>query len=151
MAGTVSAADRGTREPSREPEECSDDWHGSNHGGFSKRETRGQARRRLPRLSLWIDDREERNLASLKGSESVDIGSRVLGKKFDDKGPGQCPRCKRGNMVNAMDSGKPVFWFEHCPICFGVFFDAGEFREYKERGVLELFQSVMPPSPKKSP
>jgi len=33
--------------------------------------------------------------------------------------------------------------YESCPICYGTFFDAGEFRDLKENSVLERFMHML--------
>ena len=33
--------------------------------------------------------------------------------------------------------------YESCPICYGTFFDAGEFRDLKENSVLERFLQML--------
>ncbi|MEO2182119.1 MAG: zf-TFIIB domain-containing protein, partial [bacterium] len=33
--------------------------------------------------------------------------------------------------------------FEACPVCYGTFFDAGEFQDLKEHTVLERFNQMM--------
>jgi len=41
-----------------------------------------------------------------------------------------------------VDPEHPHIWFESCPGCFGVYFDAGEFSDYKEKTVLDFVRSL---------
>jgi Zn-finger nucleic acid-binding protein len=34
-----------------------------------------------------------------------------------------------------VDKAQPSLWFESCPLCFGVFFDAGEFSDFREESL----------------
>jgi Zn-finger nucleic acid-binding protein len=38
-----------------------------------------------------------------------------------------------------VDTAQPTLWFESCPLCYGVFFDAGEFSEFREENISKLF------------
>ena len=41
-----------------------------------------------------------------------------------------------------VDRAQPHIWYEACTRCYGVFFDAGEFRDYKETSVLDFFRDL---------
>ena len=43
-------------------------------------------------------------------------------------------------MIRMVDAGQPHIWFESCPVCHGAFFDAGEFTDFKERTLIEMFR-----------
>ena len=43
-------------------------------------------------------------------------------------------------MIRMVDHRHPHLWYESCTVCYGVFFDAGEFRDYKEHSILETFK-----------
>jgi hypothetical protein len=51
----------------------------------------------------------------------------------DDRKPVECPRCHT-RMMRMVDPGHPDVSYESCAICYGSFFDAGEFREVAEAG-----------------
>jgi len=79
---------------------------------------------------LWFDALEHEDLRLVKGSEALDDGLREVGRAFDAVPPAHCPACG-GNLVRMVDSRQSHLWFESCVSCHGVFFDAGEFRDYK--------------------
>jgi len=101
---------------------------------------------------LWFDAREHERLKDMKGSEEIDPEpakgtkgtksaatkrepetSRASDAKID------CPVCHT-RMIRMVDHRQPHIHFESCTVCHGVFFDAGEFRDYKEVTVAEWFK-----------
>ena len=90
---------------------------------------------------LWFDMLEHEHMAAIEGSEAIDIGSDELGKRFRDVDDVKCPHCS-APMLKMVDVRQPHIWYEGCPSCFGVFFDAGEFRDYKEKTVVDFFRGL---------
>ena len=85
---------------------------------------------------IWFDDMEQELLKHLKGSEAIDTGDPKDGAQFNNIDDYRCPRCG-GNMVKMVDNEQPHIWYERCHSCFGVFFDAGEFSDYKNRSFVD--------------
>ena len=79
---------------------------------------------------LWFDLLEHERLKDLAGSESIDTGDPAVGAIFNRDDRIQCPRC-HGAMIRMVDPSQPHIWYESCSVCHGVFFDAGEFSDYK--------------------
>ena len=52
-----------------------------------------------------------------------------------------CPVCKT-QLIRMVDRSQPHIHYEACTTCYGVYFDAGEFRDYKERTVLDFFRDL---------
>lgn len=90
---------------------------------------------------LWFDMLEAEQLKEIKGSENIDIGDPNVGKEYNKIDKVNCPKCNTlmGKMV---DNNQPHIWYEACDICYGVFFDAGEFRDYKEESILDFFKKI---------
>ena len=63
-------------------------------------------------------------------SEVLDKGDPKEGRKYDNVGEIMCPRCNVA-MTNLSDPKQSHIWFEQCPGCEGIFFDAGEFSDWK--------------------
>src|SRR5438445_13658915 len=78
---------------------------------------------------IWFDVLEKEHLADLQGSEAIDVGT----KPADASKPRHllCPACHT-LMIPMTVHGHPQLQYESCTVCFGAFFDAGEFREYKQ-------------------
>lgn len=95
---------------------------------------------------LWFDMLEHEHLKAIEGSESIDSGSpRGKGKQGargkDERAPIVCPACKL-QLIRMVDREQPHIWYEACTSCYGVFFDAGEFRDYKEKTPLDFFRDL---------
>lgn len=90
---------------------------------------------------LWFDMLEHEDLKKIAGSETIDIGDPEEGKKHNDQFKVLCPKCHIP-MVKMVDMNQRHIWYETCHTCFGVFFDAGEFRDYKEESFLDYFKDL---------
>jgi len=90
---------------------------------------------------IWFDMLEAEQLKGIKGSEHIDIGDPNLGEKYNKIDKIKCPKCK-ALMVKMVDNHQPHIWYESCVICYGMFFDAGEFRDFKEENILDFFKDI---------
>jgi len=86
---------------------------------------------------IWFDVLEKEHLCEIHGAEAIDVGERPA-----DAGDAHrrilCPVCKT-LMISMSVVGHPELKYESCTVCFGAFFDAGEFREFKGGGALPRF------------
>jgi len=90
---------------------------------------------------IWFDSQEAQTLKKIKGSESIDIGDTETGQKFDEVAHINCPKCHT-LMTKMVDLKQSHIWYEKCPVCYGIWFDAGEFRDYKEENLSDIFKSI---------
>lgn len=90
---------------------------------------------------IWFDMLEHEVLKELKGSEAIDTGEPRVGKLFDKENRCNCPVCHT-KMIGMVDRDRPHIHYEACTVCFGAFFDAGEFKEYKQHSVGELLSEL---------
>jgi Zn-finger nucleic acid-binding protein len=79
---------------------------------------------------IWFDMGERQELREIEGSEAIDPGTNQDLAR-DGKAVVKCPRDKV-QMTRMVDPARPTVWLESCPVCYGVFLDAGEFRALKE-------------------
>ena len=91
---------------------------------------------------LWFDMLEKDDLAKIEGSEAIDIGDDQVGDEYDSLQDIKCPQCTV-KMLPMVDKDQVHIKYESCPICYGTFFDAGEFRDLKEYTVLERFKEML--------
>ena len=91
---------------------------------------------------IWFDSLEAQRLKEIKGSESIDTGDPETGSKFDEIGDINCPKC-RTKMTKMVELKQSHIWYEKCPVCYGVWFDAGEFKDFKEEGMLDIFKDIL--------
>ncbi len=90
---------------------------------------------------IWFDSQEAQELKELQGSESIDIGDPKAGTKFNEVRDVNCPKCKT-RLTKMVDLKQSHIWYEKCPVCYGIWFDAGEFTDYKEEGIQDIFKSI---------
>ena len=89
---------------------------------------------------LWFDMLEAEDMARLKGAESVDSGP--SGKKVDRLLDSMaCPSCK-SVMTQLTVADQPHIHYEACGRCYGIFLDAGEFRDFKEKTFAEFLRRL---------
>lgn len=91
---------------------------------------------------LWFDILEKEDLVQIKGSETIDIGNSQVGAQYSNQQDVHCPHCSV-EMIPMVDKDQFHIKYESCPICYGTFFDAGEFRDLKEHTVLERFMEML--------
>jgi Zn-finger nucleic acid-binding protein len=90
---------------------------------------------------IWFDLMEAQTLKKIQGSESIDTGDAATGSKFDKIGNINCPKCQT-QMTKMVDLKQPHIRYEKCPSCYGIWFDAGEFKDYKEENLADIFKDI---------
>jgi Zn-finger nucleic acid-binding protein len=90
---------------------------------------------------IWFDGVEHKELKQLKGSEAVDVGDPKVGKEYDKMDDVLCPICGE-TMLRVPDKFQPHIRYEVCPKGHGVFFDAGEFKDFKEETLGDFFKDL---------
>lgn len=91
---------------------------------------------------LFFDHLEEETLKEMEGAEGIDIGDDFVGARYNQILDVACPKC-RTRMDSIAHSDPFEIKFERCPACKGLFFDAGEFRDYLADEVFDQFQDVV--------
>lgn len=93
---------------------------------------------------IWFDGTEHRDLKKISGSGGIDTGSAKVGKEHDTHSDVPCPRCGQ-TMTVQVDPYQPHIRYEVCPDRHGVYFDAGEFRDYVKEDLGDFFKSLLNP------
>lgn len=79
---------------------------------------------------IWFDRMEHELLRATEGSEIIDTGDPAMGRRYAKVPRPGCPVC--GVLMVRMAEGDHFdVWYDGCPVCRGVFFDAGEFTSFK--------------------
>ena len=86
---------------------------------------------------MWFDSLEEEWLKTPADAAALDVGDAAVGAKQNEIGRIDCPKCHT-RTVRMVDVDQPHIWFESCKVCYGRFFDAGEFRDLATSGVEDL-------------
>lgn len=89
---------------------------------------------------IWFDSLEQNDLRLAKGSEAIDVGASNAkptsrGQKLN------CPKCHT-RMSPTHDLQQPHIVFEKCSVCYGVFFEAGEFTDLKKVTFKEFIKGL---------
>lgn len=79
---------------------------------------------------LWFDAFEHEELKAMAGSEAIDIGASGVARDATHASL-QCPKCAQ-KLFGMVVAGQPHIGIESCGVCHGVFFDAGEFKDFKD-------------------
>lgn len=90
---------------------------------------------------IWFDSLVAQTLKKIEGSESLDIGDPKTGSKYNEMGDINCPKCHT-KMTKMVDLNQAHIWYEKCPVCYGIWFDAGEFKDYKEEDITDIFKGI---------
>jgi Zn-finger nucleic acid-binding protein len=91
---------------------------------------------------LWFEMLQHEDLKAIDGSEAIDIGDAELGKQYNEIDRIDCPSCST-QMIGLVDLDQPHIWYEACTVCNGVFFDAGEFADFKNRDPADYIRSLL--------
>jgi Zn-finger nucleic acid-binding protein len=92
---------------------------------------------------LWFDALEADQLKEIRGSESIDTVPPARLTEGESPDPILCPKCHT-RMIRMVVHGQPHIQYESCKVCFGSFFDAGEFADMKEITIVEWLKSLLP-------
>ena len=87
---------------------------------------------------LWFDAFEHEALKATPGSEVIDRGPAKPGGR---EGPKHCPRCAV-RMIDMVVPTQAHIAYESCPVCHGVYFDAGEFADFREETFGETLRAL---------
>ena len=90
---------------------------------------------------LFFDEFEKEQLLKMKGADAIDVGDPTTGREFNKVDRIHCPRCS-SLMICMVDVEQPHIWFEHCTVCGGSFFDAGEFKDLTHLTVADFFRDL---------
>lgn len=88
---------------------------------------------------LWFDAFEHEELKLLRGSEKIDYSP--LKPASAGTGSGRCPKDQQP-LFAMIVAGQPHIAYESCGFCHGVFFDAGEFKDFKEETLGERLRAA---------
>jgi Zn-finger nucleic acid-binding protein len=87
---------------------------------------------------LWFDMLEHEDLK--RHADVIDTGDPATGAGFNEMRTVACPVCPRSNMIRMVDATQPHIWFESCSVCYGRFYDAGEYRDLSRLTLSDLFK-----------
>lgn len=92
-------------------------------------------------MGIWFNENDHKLLKKVKGSELIDVGPVDLGKEFNGAFYVPCPVCGEA-MTKVSEKVQSHITYETCPTGHGVFFDAGEYKDYKEKTVGDFLKRL---------
>jgi len=90
---------------------------------------------------IWFDAGEAESLKEKWMSEYVDVGDPALGREHNKIRDINCPRCGK-LMQNLSDPVQKHIQYEACED-HGMYFDAGEFTDYKYETLMDIFRDFV--------
>jgi Zn-finger nucleic acid-binding protein len=95
---------------------------------------------------LWFDLLEAEDLKGTDKAAELDTGDPATGDRYDRVGLIRCP-VDAEPMIRMVDKAQPELWLESCPVCYGTWFDAGEFREFADQRIRDMLVRHRRPRP----
>ncbi len=90
---------------------------------------------------LWFDSGEAEKLKDTWRTDFIDTGDAEAGKEFNEMRDVKCPRCQK-QMDKISDPKQKHIQLEAC-LEHGVFMDAGEFRDYKNETLMDVWRGAL--------
>ena len=90
---------------------------------------------------FWFDTGEAEKLKDSWEPDFIDSGDPEKGKEFNKIRDVKCPRCGK-QMEKVTDPKQRHIQLETC-LEHGVFMDAGEFKDYKNETLADIFRGVV--------
>lgn len=87
---------------------------------------------------MWFDIQEFED--QKPHAAIIDVGDAARGAEHNANDRIRCPVCANSPLIRMVDPQQPHIWFESCTICYGRFFDAGEYRDLSELTLSDLYK-----------
>ena len=100
----------------------------------------GSAQRCTVCQGLWIDVVDHEALKAQ--AASIDTGDAEAGRQADGKDRMGCPSCPNSPLLRMVDPQQPHIRFESCPVCYGRYYDAGEFTDLATHSLGDFFKRL---------
>ncbi len=108
------------------------------HGDFAEVKTKDGVVDRCKQChGLWFDNMEHEDFKPR--ADAIDLGANSSSTKLNRLMQIACPKCPNTQLLRMVDPKQPHIWFESCPICYSRFYDAGEFKDFAQIKLSELF------------
>lgn len=91
---------------------------------------------------LWFDALEEKDFQTKESIDLLDPPGATARTGHDEQRRVDCPRCHTP-MIRLLDRLTRTVWYESCPVCYGKFFDAGEFRAIQPRTLMDVLREFV--------
>jgi hypothetical protein len=75
------------------------------------------------------------------GGAGIDSGDAKVGKENNVQGKIKCPK-DSSLMLRMVVNNQPHIWYESCPVCYGTYFDAGEFKDFSSESFADTVRAI---------
>jgi Zn-finger nucleic acid-binding protein len=96
---------------------------------------------------MWFDNLEHEKLKAAHAARAIDVGEAVLGKRNDAMKNVKCPK-DGATMIRLTVHEQPHIHLDSCPVCYGTYFDAGEFADFQDVTLVERARRFLGMKPK---
>ena len=91
---------------------------------------------------IWFRDGSHEIAKTIEGISAIDENDTNAAAAYDEIRDIFCPECNK-KMIKMVDKAQLHIKFEACTYCRGVFFDAGEFKDYAEHKLIERIKQAI--------
>lgn len=91
---------------------------------------------------LWFDALEDKDLMDHHAVELLDPPGAAAAPARDAQRGVDCPRCHT-RLIRMVDRRNRDITYESCPVCYGKFFDPGEFRAVQPRSLVDTLRQLL--------
>lgn len=91
---------------------------------------------------IWFKPDSLEKLRETWMSEFVDEGDPAVGKEYNEITDVNCPECGT-KLDKVVDENQTHILYESCPEGHGVYFDAGEFTDWKYDTLMDRFRDLI--------
>lgn len=88
---------------------------------------------------IWFKPIDLKRLKQSYMSEFIDQGDPNVGREYNKIADIDCPECGKA-LDKVSDEKQTHIWYESCPNGHGVYFDAGEFTDWKYETLMDHFR-----------
>jgi uncharacterized protein len=90
---------------------------------------------------LWFDLLEHEHIKKARVAGQLDTGDPAVGQSHDSQSRIACPRCS-AQMIRMVFPDKPHIHYEACTVCYGLYLDAGEFKDFAHPSFAERIRDA---------
>lgn len=91
---------------------------------------------------IWFKNGSHETARTVQGVSAIDPTKSNMQSHYRKIRDISCPECNK-KMIKMVDKDQHHIEIESCPYCRGVFFDAGEFRDFVQHSFLERVKQAI--------
>jgi Zn-finger nucleic acid-binding protein len=93
---------------------------------------------------IWVEIGAMDTIVERGLARQIDSGDPAAGRRNDGIALFPCPKCEdSGRMIQMEMANQPRLVFEHCAVCHGAYFDAGELIGFSEHTLADFIKDAL--------